>query len=116
MLQRPEKTDYLTDDESDEGAGFELKIPALEELINEFEVGDEVMIALETGIKEKQADLVTQGLEPEKRNHIQLVKKNQSDLLENNIEKQRNFENANFASKLQEINSVMAPSHKVYLR
>jgi len=53
MLQRPEKTDYLTDDESDEGAGFELKIPALEELINEFEVGDEVMIGLESGLKDR---------------------------------------------------------------
>lgn len=57
LLKKPESTDYLTDDESDEGAGFELKIPALEELINEFEVGDEVMIALETGIKDRQADL-----------------------------------------------------------
>jgi hypothetical protein len=49
----------LTDDESDEAAGFELKIPNLEELINEFEVGDDVMIALESGIKEKQSDLAS---------------------------------------------------------
>ena len=87
MLQRPEKTDYLTDDESDEGAGFELKIPALEELINEFEVGDEVMIGLESAIKDRQADLASQGLKPETRDHIALVKKTKSDLLENNIEK-----------------------------
>lgn len=74
FLKQPEKTDYLTDDESDEGNGFELKIPALDELINEFEVGDEVMIGLETGLKEKAADLASQGLDPEKRGGIQLVK------------------------------------------
>lgn len=59
LIHKAEKTDYLTDDESDEAAGFELKIPNLEELINEFEVGDDVMIALESGIKEKQSDLAS---------------------------------------------------------
>ena len=32
-LSQPEQTDYLTDEESDDGAGFELKIPALKDLI-----------------------------------------------------------------------------------
>jgi len=33
MLSNPKSVDYLTDDESDENKGFELKIPNLEDLI-----------------------------------------------------------------------------------
>ena len=47
----PETTDYLTDEESDEGAAFELKIPALEQLIAEFEVGDESLESREEKAK-----------------------------------------------------------------
>jgi len=41
----------LTDEESDDGAGFELKVPALKDLITEFELGDDVLIAKETELK-----------------------------------------------------------------
>jgi len=33
MMQAPDKNDYLTDDESDDGAEFEIKVPELSELI-----------------------------------------------------------------------------------
>jgi len=34
MLERPDHNDYLTDEESDEAADFEIKIPQLDALIN----------------------------------------------------------------------------------
>ena len=63
----PEQTDYLTDEESDDGAGFELKIPALKDLIQEFEVGDEAVISRESEWKATLADLKSRGFEQEPR-------------------------------------------------
>jgi hypothetical protein len=33
----------LTDEESDDAAGFELRVPALKDLLTEFEIGDDVL-------------------------------------------------------------------------
>ena len=41
-MEQPAQVDYLTDDESDEGT-FELKVPELDDLIKEFETGDETL-------------------------------------------------------------------------
>jgi hypothetical protein len=62
-LGQPEQTDYLTDEESDDGAGFELKIPALKDLINEFENGDDAVVARETEWKATLADYKARGFE-----------------------------------------------------
>ena len=50
-LDRPNQTDYLTDEESDDGNGFELKVPQLKDLISEFELGDDVLSAKEMELK-----------------------------------------------------------------
>jgi hypothetical protein len=43
LLEKPDYNDYLTDEESDEAADFEVKVPELDELINQFEQADEVI-------------------------------------------------------------------------
>ena len=37
LLQKPDENDYLTDDESDDAAEFEVKVPELQALIDQFE-------------------------------------------------------------------------------
>lgn len=44
-LERPNKNDYLTDEESDEANDFELAVPDLTELLDSFEKDDEVVQA-----------------------------------------------------------------------
>lgn len=70
LLTEPNKVDYLTDEESDDQAGFELKVPALKDLLNEFEMGDDVLAAREMEIKQHLTDHKSRGVEPELRSTI----------------------------------------------
>lgn len=49
-LTAADKVDYPSDDESDEEINFELEIPKLSDLINQFEKDDIVIAKLEKGI------------------------------------------------------------------
>ncbi len=46
FLEKPDHNDYLTDEESDEAADFEVKVPALTQLLGQFENDDEVILDL----------------------------------------------------------------------
>ena len=52
LLQKPDQNDYLTDEESDDCANFEVKVPELDELISQFEKGDGVINGLNEQTKE----------------------------------------------------------------
>lgn len=41
LLDKPDSNDYLTDEESEEGADFEVKVPHLGTLLSQFEQDDE---------------------------------------------------------------------------
>lgn len=43
LMDAPAQVDYLTDDESDEGNDFDLQVPDLDELVQEFEKDDDVI-------------------------------------------------------------------------
>lgn len=117
LLAQPEQTDYLTDEESDDGAGFELKIPALKDLIYEFEIGDDAVQARESEWKNNLADLKARGFVQESREEIKLTKMTKSNLLNQNISQQREFYNARLPTIIQELNTVIkAPQNKIYLR
>lgn len=45
LMAQPKEVDYLTDEESDENKGFEVKIPNLDDLITQFEGADETIKA-----------------------------------------------------------------------
>ena len=116
-LKQPENTDYLTDEESDEGAGFALKIPQLEDLISEFEFGDDAIAAREESDKALEQEMKSRGLEKEPRADIVLTKTVKYEMLDANIEAQRKMGAANLPGKLSEINStIQNVSNKIYLR
>ena len=64
------EVDYLTDDESDDGQDFEVPVPALDELIADFERGDEKIQKEEDAFKQHVRDLRDRGFEKEPREEI----------------------------------------------
>ena len=52
LLDRPDTNDYLTDEESDEATEFEVKVPPLDELVQQFEAEDEIII--KEGLQRKE--------------------------------------------------------------
>ena len=75
----------MTDEESDDGNGFELIVPALADLLTEFEMGDEALLAREMEMKQNAADLKSRGLKPQLREDITLTKEKRKELLNSNI-------------------------------
>ena len=61
LMKAPAEVDYLTDDESDDGNGFEVKVPDLADLINEFEKGDEQLANEEEAWADHLVDLKLRG-------------------------------------------------------
>jgi len=43
IMPKPDACDYLTDEESDEANDFEVKVPPLEDLLNQFENDDDLL-------------------------------------------------------------------------
>ena len=50
MLTAADKADYLSDEDSDDEVKFDLEIPHLEELVNEFEKDDEEIHKIDNSI------------------------------------------------------------------
>ena len=71
LLSQPNTVDYLTDDESEDGKGFELKVPNLDELINQFEAPDETIGKANESFKQHLADLKQRGFVKETREEIE---------------------------------------------
>ena len=57
MLAQPQSVDYLTDEESDENKGFDVKIPNLDDLIYQFEGADETIKQATEALQLRAADL-----------------------------------------------------------
>ena len=70
LLPKPDQNDYLTDDESDDAAEFEVKVPELQTLIDQFESVDENIHQHNEKQKTKLKDLESRGFEPEPRHQI----------------------------------------------
>lgn len=63
LLNEPLKVDYLTDEDSDEGSGFAIKIPDLADLVVEFEKDDDTLFKAAEAVKQVKADNKAKGLE-----------------------------------------------------
>ena len=74
MLSKPDENDYLTDEESDEGADFEVKVPQLDDLLDQFEKGDGIIAQLDEKEKEFVKDEIANGFEPSKNHDIKDLK------------------------------------------
>ena len=78
----------MTDDESDEGT-FELKVPDLDDMIKNFEAGDETLAKEEEEFSTHLKDLKSKGFEKELREEIKQGKIEKTGLLDKNIASQR---------------------------
>ena len=117
MLLAPNAVDYLTDDESDDGKGFELKVPNLDELINQFEAPDETINKANESFKQHLVDLKQRGFEKEVREEIKQTKIDKKILLDANISAHRSFYEAALPSMVEDLNTVVKdPAKKIYLR
>lgn len=117
VMEAPDEVDYLTDDESDDGADFEVKVPALDDLINEFEKGDEVIAGEEEAFKNHCADLKLRGFELELRGEIKHVGTERATVLDKNMSAQRALFQSNLPGMVEDLNEVTRdPSNKCYLR
>jgi len=67
LLVSPDDNDYLTDEESEDAATFEVKVPELSELINQFEEADDSILGFKESQKAHVASLKQAGFEPETR-------------------------------------------------
>lgn len=81
LLPKPDVNDYLTDEESDEGADFEVKVPVLDELIAQFEKGDGVIDELNEKEKEFVKDEIANGFIPSKNHDIKDLRGSRIDML-----------------------------------
>lgn len=107
----------MTDEESDDGNGFELKVPALKDLLTEFELGDDVLATKEMELKQHQTDLKSSGVAAELRDDIILTKDVQKDLLNSNMTLQKDYLASKLPGSLSELNSVVrCNENKLYLR
>ena len=105
LLPTPLDVDYLTDDESDEGT-FELKVPELDDLIKDFETGDETLAKEEEKFKAHLADLKARGFEKELREEIKQTKIEKTQLLDENITAQRAYYSSVLPGMLEDLNQV----------
>jgi len=69
-LGNPDYNDYLTDEDSDEVNDFEVKVPELTDILNEFEKEDEVIQKHIELTNEYKTSTINKGFEPEKRFEI----------------------------------------------
>ena len=78
--------DYLTDEESEgDNQAFDLKMPDLTELINDFEKGDEVLASGMEDLALHFTDLKLKGFEKEVREEIVQVRDTKSKMFNDNI-------------------------------
>ena len=89
VLDKPDTNDYLTDEESDEAADFEVKVPELDSLLTQFEAEDETILLMNQGKKAYVKDQTTRGFLPELRHEITNKKGEKAVMLDSNISMQR---------------------------
>ena len=110
--------DYLTDEESDEGSGFAIKIPDLADLVIEFEKDDDTIFKAAEAVKQVKADNKAKGLEWNARDlDIKDEKKDKISHLDGNISMQRQEWGSRLPGMLEDINeTIKEPKNKLYLK
>ena len=117
LLQKADQNDYLTDDESDDAADFEIRVPELDQLIGQFEKEDEQILKFHEDQKKYATDLEIRGFEPEPRYQIVNQEADRIKLLNQNIEMQRQKQVALLPGMIQDLNEkITNTQNKVYLR
>ncbi len=117
LMEAPSKVDYPTDEDSDENVGFSLKIPELQDLINEFEKDDDTLLKLADALKQQKNDSKLKGFEYDPRDDIKDLKIDKIKHLDQNISNQREEWTTRLPGMLEDVNEVIKDAkNKIYLR
>ena len=110
--------DYPTDEDSDgETKGFSMKIPELQDLLNEFEKDDEVMTKQKEELKNAKETLKTKGIDLEPRYEVKDIVRDKISHLDANISVQRDEQGSRLMGMVEDLNELIKDSKdKVYLR
>lgn len=118
LMDAPQRVDYPTDEDSDDNIGFSIKIPELQDLLNEFEKDDDTLYKATEALKQYRNECRVKGVEYDKREEeIKDAKKDKIKHLDQNISTQREEWASRLPGMLEDINEVIRdPKNKVYLR
>ena len=86
MLTAADKADYLSDEDSDDEVKFDLEIPHLEELVNEFEKDDEEIHKIDNSIQEKKRQAWVDHVPYDEINDVYDPRQDKVDRLNKNME------------------------------
>jgi hypothetical protein len=89
IMDKPDKNDYLTDEDSDDAKDFELKVPDLNELITQFEGEDDIIQNHYQGINDYAANEIKKGFVAQRRHDLKQFKGEKIAMLDKNITNQR---------------------------
>ena len=114
-LPAPHDGDKLSDDESD-AADFDIKVPDLQELINEFEKDDDVIHKGNEAMKQHFEGLRLKALEAEPRVEIKDRRADAKVMLDENISERRKMQGARLVSAVEDLNEVVkSVENKIYM-
>ena len=117
MLSAADKADYLSDEDSDDEVKFDLEIPLLDELVNEFEKDDEEVHKIDNSILEKKREAWIRHDPPyDEINDVYDPRQEKVDQLNQNIDNIRKEWKATLPTIIQEMNSkIKDPRGKIEL-
>lgn len=104
ILEDPNEVDYPSEEDSDDDVEFDLKIPDLNDLINEFEKEDEVLHEIASKKDERARDAHAGCLKREPREDIIDFKSDKLALLNKNISVTRKDWEAKMPGRIQDLN------------
>lgn len=118
QLPEPQKVDYPTDEDSDDGAGFSIKIPDLADLLTEFEKDDDALFKAAELVKGAKAEYKAKGMEFSARDiDIKDERRDKTAHLDGNMSTQREEWTSRVPGMLEDINELIKdPKNKIYLR
>jgi hypothetical protein len=117
LQEAPRDADYPSEEDSDDQNDFDLKVPDLGDLINEFEKDDDVLNKLEEDKKKNEEDLKTAGFEKEPREDIHDKRLEHKELISSNISIQRVEWSSRMPGMIEEMNDTITNTkNKLYLR
>lgn len=116
-LEAPHHGDQLSDDDSEDGAGLEIKVPDFAEFMMKFEKDDDVIHKNNEAIKSHVEGLRLKEQEPEPRCEIIDKKAEYKNMLDANITAQREMQGAKLVGHIEDLNEVIkSPENKIYLK
>ena len=104
-LTEADKVDYPSDEDSDDEIDFEIEIPPLNDLLNQFEKDDIVIARMEKDIHMKQEEAKIKGFRLTETETVMDEREVKLKLLTSNMEKTRAEWSSTLPTLMQELNT-----------